>query len=99
MFESNKLKGHIIYIDHYENLITNISETAFNEYRKGRNFSIIFRKYEIKEISNSYNAVEEGKMLALFSSSGFLEISINKGNAEGLFGLEVNSPIIVEFHD
>ncbi len=101
VYENNILKGMVIYVDHYGNLITNISESAFNEYRKGRAFTIAFRKYGIKEISKSYNSVQEGDKLALFSSSGFIEIAINKGNAKKLLiGFEHdNSPIIIEFHD
>jgi len=99
VYENNKLKGMVIYVDHYGNLITNISEAAFKEYQKGRAFSIIFRKYEINEISKSYCSVPDGEKVALFSSTGYVEISINKGNAKGLFGIEQGGPIIIEFHD
>jgi S-adenosylmethionine hydrolase len=101
VYENNKLKGMVVYVDHYGNLITNISESSFKEYQKGRSFTISFRKYGIRKISKSYCSVHEGEKLALFSSSGFMEISINKGHAKKLLmGLENdNNPIIIEFHD
>ena len=61
----------------------------FETNRKGRNFSIIFKRDEvINKISNTYSDVSEGEKLAFFNSAGYLEIAINKGNAAGLFGLQ-----------
>ena len=71
-----------------KNVITNISRKQFEEARKGRNFSIIFKRDEIIDrISETYADVREGEKLALFNSADYLEIAINKGNAAGLFGL------------
>jgi len=65
---------------------------------KGKKFAITFRsaKYRITEISKSYQDVPEGEMLALFSSSGHLEIAMNKGNAASLLGLNVDQAVNVE---
>jgi len=49
-----EIKGHVIYIDNYENIISNISENQFKEIRKGRKFNIFFRSYNIRKISKSY---------------------------------------------
>jgi S-adenosylmethionine hydrolase len=91
------LKGHVIYIDVYENLITNILESVFNEIRKNRKFSILFRSYEIKKISQSYTDVAPGEILALFGSNGNLEIAMNQGNAAGLLGLDYKDMVRIEF--
>jgi len=83
------MEGQIIFIDNFENVIVNITRRQFEESRKGRKFRIIFKRDEvIDRISNSYADVAEGEKLALFNSSGYLEIAINKGNAAGLFGLK-----------
>jgi S-adenosylmethionine hydrolase len=83
------LEGQIIFIDNFENVIVNINKIQFEEHRKGRRFSIIFKRDEIiEELSNSYADVQEGEKLAFFNSAGYLEIAINKGNAAGLFGLQ-----------
>lgn len=91
------IKGHVMYIDVYENIITNISEDIFNTVRKGRKFGIQFRSYEITTISRSYTDVAPGEILALFDSSGYLEIAMNQGNAAGLLGLERKNMIRIEF--
>lgn len=88
VLDNNSIEGQIIFIDSFENVITNISRKQFEEARKGRNFSIIFKRDEIIDrISETYADVREGEKLALFNSADYLEIAINKGNAAGLFGL------------
>jgi len=70
-------------------VIVNISKLDFEEHRKGRNFSIVFKRDEvIDKLSNAYSDVPEGEKLAFFNAAGYLEIAINKGNAAGLFGLQ-----------
>lgn len=85
----NWMEGQILFIDHFENIIVNITHEQFEEQRKGRSFKIIFKRDEmISTISETYANVKEGEKLALFNSAGYLEIAINKGNAAGLFGLQ-----------
>ncbi|MBU3713604.1 MAG: SAM-dependent chlorinase/fluorinase, partial [Ferruginibacter sp.] len=83
------IEGHIIYIDAFENVVVNIRKDDFELHRKGRKFSIVFKRDEvIDKISDTYADVPESEKLALFNSAGYLEIAINRGNAAGLFGLQ-----------
>jgi len=83
------IEGQIIFIDHFENVIVNITQEQFEQQRKGRRFKIVFKRDEIIErISGSYADVPQGEKLVLFNSAGYMEIAINKGNAAGLFGLK-----------
>ncbi len=99
--ENNTIKGMATYIDHYGNIITNITERLFKEFGRGRSFKILFRnaEYEIDVISIAYNTVTEGERLALFSSTGNIEIAINKGNASELFGVKQGDILRMEFYD
>ena len=86
---SNWIEGQIIFIDNFENVIVNINKEEFEEQRKGRSFTIVFKRDEIiDKISETYADVPEGEKLALFNSAGYLEVAINKGHAAGLFGLQ-----------
>jgi S-adenosylmethionine hydrolase len=88
-FGDNWIEGQIIYIDHFENVIVNITKPDFEAHRKGRQFSIVFKRDEtIDRISQHYADVSEGQKLAFFNAAGYLEIAVNKGNAGGLFGLQ-----------
>lgn len=97
--EGNVLKGKVIYIDNYENLITNITINQFQSFGKGDPFRLEFRSlaYVIKRLSTSYADVAEGEQVALFGSHGFLEIAINKGAAAGLLGMTVDDMVRIEF--
>ena len=98
VIQGDLIKGQVIYVDNYENAFTNITEKLFYSATKGRKFAITFRtaKYRITQISKSYQDVPEGEMLALFSSSGHLEIAMNKGNAASLLGLHPDQAVNVE---
>ncbi|MEC8968236.1 MAG: SAM hydroxide adenosyltransferase, partial [Bacteroidota bacterium] len=77
----------------------------FNEFGKNRAFKIFLTRsgYSINKIHKSYGEVPEGERTALFSTSGLLEIAINKGvvgsggGANQLFGLKINDTITIEF--
>ncbi len=46
--QDNQIKGHVIYIDNYGNVVTNISKSLFLETGKGRPYEITFgRSYEL----------------------------------------------------
>ncbi len=99
--EDHLIRGMAVYIDHYGNILTNIDKQLFREFNMFKHFAIQLRRseYEIKSISKTYGDVPEGEKLALFSSSGYLEIGINQGNASKLLGINQSDIIRIEFYD
>ncbi|MGM0613121.1 MAG: SAM hydrolase/SAM-dependent halogenase family protein [Bacteroidota bacterium] len=99
---NDRISGRIIYVDNYGNCHTNIREEEFIQVRKNRPFNIHLPATTIEQekLYDAYDEVSEGKMLAIISSTGFLQIAINQGPASQLLGLEAyESTIIVEFKD
>jgi S-adenosylmethionine hydrolase len=100
VIEKNLIKGGVIFIDSYQNVITNITKDFFNKVQNGRRFRLSFKRNEtIDQLSWHYNEVPEGEKLCLFGISNHLEIAINKGNASGLLGLALGDSVIIEFFD
>lgn len=99
--EHKMLRGTILHIDHYGNVITNIKPDLFERACKGRDFSILIRggDEEITAISPTYGDVVPGDIAAVFGISGYLEVGQNQGNAAKFFGLRPTEPIIIEFRD
>ena len=91
------IRGTVIYIDSYDNVISNISRTLFNQVGKGRPFEINVKGNEIKKISTFYNDAPEGEIVVLFNSSGYLEIAMNMGKASSLLNYRTNDQITIQF--
>lgn len=111
--DGDTLKGYVIYIDHFGNVVTNISKKQFLEVAKGRPYEIVLKTKNIKTILPNYSAIAisdkyeiknyEGEKLALFNSAGFLEIAIFRsnpskvGSASSLLGLNYRDVITIKF--
>ncbi|MBE7634487.1 SAM-dependent chlorinase/fluorinase [Tenacibaculum finnmarkense genomovar finnmarkense] len=108
------ISGGVIYTDNYGNVITNIDKKLFKSVGKGRNFIITAKRYTFTKIYKRYNEIvdyaipkekrnNDGEKLAIFNSSGFLEIAIYRSNlntvggASTLLGLGYRDSITVEF--
>ncbi len=113
--QPNRIIGSVIYIDNYGNVVTNITRSFFNEHLQGRKFVINARGVNFSEIHNSYSHAidftikktdreEDGKQIAIFNQSGYLELAIYKsdpnkyGAANTLFGLKCRDTINITFH-
>lgn len=114
--EGNQIMGNVIYIDNYGNVVTNISKSLFEKTGKGRNFKITARTVNFTKVHQNYSDAinfdipaerreEDGKKLALWNSSQYLELAIYKsnpktvGSAATLFGLEYWDTVTVNFEN
>jgi len=93
----NQIVGSVIYIDNFGNVVSNITQSVFNNIGKGRDFEIIARNYKFTKIYKKYNDIvdfkeskenrqDDGKRLALFNSAKFLEISMYRSNLKTVGG-------------
>jgi len=112
--KGNQIIGNVIFIDNYGNVICNVTKKLFEEVGKGREFKIQARTAIFTEIFKTYSGAinfntpaekreEDGKKLALWNSSNYLELSIYKSNpmtvggASTLFGLRFLDTITINF--
>ena len=58
-----------------------------------------WEKCDNTKIHKKYTDVPNGEALALFISTGQLEIAMNEGSASSLMGLHLNDIIRIEFDD
>ena len=106
-FSGNEIRGRVMHIDHYGNVITNIHRHEFMQACKGRDFSINFKSsaFDLTKIHEYYTEVVQGERLAMWTSNGDLMIAINSGTtqhgggAAQLFGLQLRDSIIITFDD
>lgn len=112
--DNNQIVGNVIYVDNYGNVITNITRSLFKKIAGSREFTIMARSESFEKIYNGYsefinfnqpfeNRSDSGKKLALWNSSGYLELAIYKsnpatvGSASTLFGLYFRDQIYINF--
>ena len=94
-----QISGHVVRVDHYGNLVTNIPKNDFDVLSKGKNFTIQVGGEKFRRIHSNYNNTEQGDCFVIFNSLGLLEIGIYKGNATELLGLTYDSPISITFDE
>ncbi|HLT42460.1 MAG TPA: SAM-dependent chlorinase/fluorinase [Sphingobacteriaceae bacterium] len=98
VIDNNTIRGRVVYVDSFQNVITNITKDLFTEVQNNRPFILHFRRNEtIEQLSWHYNEVPEGEKLCLFGISNHLEIAINKGSASSLLGLHIGDIVSVSF--
>ncbi|MDT0556663.1 SAM hydrolase/SAM-dependent halogenase family protein [Patiriisocius hiemis] len=112
--QQNQIIGNVIYIDNYGNVVSNITKSIFETIGKGRTFKIMARTASFTKVHTHYSDAinfeipkgkreEDGKKLALWNASNYLELAIYKsnpttvGSAASLFGLEYRDTISVNF--
>jgi len=96
MVGESLLKGAIIYIDRFGNLITNIFREDYEAARAkvpGQGLKVLIAKQEIAGLKEYYAEGQKGELLALFGSTNFLEIAQNQGSAAKTLGVARGSEV------
>lgn len=94
----DQIRATIIHIDHYENVVINVTEEQFKQIGKFRDFKLFYRQNDpIDHLSRHYSDVAVGEVLCLFNSAGYLEIAINMGKASSLLNLQKNETVQINF--
>jgi len=89
-----RLRGTVLHVDRFGNLITNISLTDL-PWATPVEISIGNRK--IERVCESYAEAEDGELFAILGSAGLLEISIKQGSAARLLGVGSRHELEVRF--
>lgn len=88
----NQIKGCVQWVDRFGNLITNIPASCLS----GKHWWLDIQNHHLY-LQNTYSNVEKGKLTAIISSNGYLEIAVNQGNAHHQLQLSWGDTVIVNF--
>lgn len=92
------IRGTVIHVDNFENVVLNISRSLFDAVGQGRSFSLHYKRHEpITQLSQHYAEAPVGEPLCLFNASGYLEIAVYMGKAASLLGLVQEDMVEVLF--
>jgi S-adenosylmethionine hydrolase len=90
----NSISGEIVYIDRFGNAITNIDHEAVPAPVES-GCEIFMRRKRLCALKRFYQAVPRGKPVAVFGSSGLLELALNGGPAAREFRWKVGERVMV----
>jgi len=96
IIQGKKLIGEIIHIDHFGNLISNIDLKRFKKFVGSNEFIIRIKEIKTLKIKQGYWEGRDREIIAIFGSTGFLEISVKEGSAKNILKANVGDPVILE---
>ena len=86
------VQGEVLTVDRFGNLITNLTEQW-----KKKDVRVTVGKTKIVEVSRCYADVSPGSLLALWNSSGRLEIAVRDGSAAAFLGKGKGTKVFIGF--
>lgn len=92
--EPDRLRGEVVFVDHYGNLISNIPGAAFRELVRGPVRVRVGRRV-VTQCVDTYAEADPGTPVALVSSGGWLEVAVTGGNAAAVLRARVGTPVEV----
>ncbi|MFQ6095370.1 MAG: S-adenosyl-l-methionine hydroxide adenosyltransferase family protein [Candidatus Bathyarchaeia archaeon] len=97
----DEIIGEVIHIDGFGNVITNISLADLEKIgiTEGDHLTIRIKDNTTTlRLCTAYGDVPIGEPLSIIGGSGFLELSINQGNAADEFDVETGEPIHIKVY-
>lgn len=85
-FDGDKVRGEIVYVDGFGNLITNIpGDLILEKFDYGDMLTVSDVRIPLV---HTYSGVDPGELLMLVGSHGFLEIAVNSDSASQILGFD-----------
>ena len=95
--QSGALRGAVLRVDHFGNLMTNFTpEDVPEPMRKPCSITMSVGGKPVKKMVETFADGPVDEAVAVFGSSGFLEIALNKGNAAAALGATRGAEVILK---
>lgn len=96
-----QLKGVVLKSDKFGNLITNFSAADFPQlfHHPPPPIKILINGKTITKIMSAYSQAGSGEAFGIWGSMGFLEISVNRGAANGILQADRGTPVELIFEE
>jgi S-adenosylmethionine hydrolase len=91
----SRIDGHVIEIDSFGNLITNITANIFAGRPTDRRACVVCNIYETWGIYRTYGDQPNGTFIALIGSNGRMELAIVGDNAARRLGIGAGAPVTI----
>lgn len=93
--DKNGIQGWVVHIDRFGNLITNIPADMVRQLGPSGDLRIYVGTQIIRGLVDTYGSVPAGEAIALYGSTGNLEVAVNKGNAAEMLSVYQGAPVSI----
>jgi S-adenosylmethionine hydrolase len=94
--ESAEIRGEIVLVDRFGNLVSNIDRRTFDQFRHESTVRIAVDGHSVDRLVATYAEAPAGSVCALFGSSEHLEFAVNGGSAAELLHLGRGAAIRID---
>lgn len=94
-FDDNRLRGQVLVVDSFGNLITNILEMQVVALGPSEDLLVLCDRHSIEGVNRIYADKPHGETIALIDSQGRLEIAVAGGNAAKMLGAGQGAAVVV----
>jgi len=84
---ADALRGAVLRIDRFGNLVTNIDRKAFEKFGREAGVQVTAGGASVGRLVATYADIQSGEVCALFGSTDHLELAANSGSAADILGL------------
>lgn len=111
--EGDALRGEVLYVDHFGNVITSIGRLLWEGEQlhlrpafgsapavmlSAARCAVFAAGRALGAIRRTYGEVAPGEALALVGSEGLLELAVSHGHGGKALGLEIGAPVLVQMY-
>jgi len=89
-----QIRGRVVFVDRFGNLITNIEKRHLPA---TSNVTVMIGGQSVSGLARTYGERKPGELIALIDSLGYLEVAIVNGNAAQQTGLGVGASVVVSW--
>ena len=93
--DAGQIRGEVVRVDRFGNLITNIDRRTFEHLSSGGPIAVRAGTHDIRRVVATYADAPAGELCALFGSTDHLEIAVNAGDAAAHLALSRGAVVTV----
>ena len=96
---THTLTTQVLYIDHFENIVCNLTKDYFEQMAQNRPFSVNIKNIGNCEGITGYYIAKGVNIVALFNELDYFEMGFTNSNLSGLANIGLNDVIEIVFHE
>jgi S-adenosyl-L-methionine hydrolase (adenosine-forming) len=93
--DGHEVRGEVIYVDRFGNLVTNVGRDVVERIRQ-RTVTIRVGPASVTGVAPAYGSLRPGEPGAVVNSWDLLEIAVRDGSARDRIGVGVGAPVVID---